>query len=148
MVLKVILSLGFSLFSLGGAMAQVYSPDTVPTATNGKGVFVRYLATPKHQNTKSAFIAHVTFPAGAKVAEHRDFTEEYLYFLKGSGKIWINDKVYEVKPGSLAYTPKDAKVKFEGSSAGPIEVLQVFAPSGPEKKYNGLKAVDSAKGKK
>ncbi|MCB0385203.1 MAG: cupin domain-containing protein, partial [Bdellovibrionales bacterium] len=75
--------------------AQVFNLETAPTKTNGKGTFVRYLGTPEFQKTKSAFVAHVTFPPGAMVPEHRDFTEEFLYIIKGSGKIWINDQEYE-----------------------------------------------------
>ncbi len=97
---------------------------------------VRFLATPKLNSTKSAFVSHLTMQPGSSVPEHRDFTEEYIFMLEGSGTIWMDDVKHEVKKGDLIYMPANAKVRFQASKSEKVKVLQIFAPPGPEKKYD------------
>ena len=77
-------------------------------------------------------------PAGGKVPEHRDPTEEYLYVLSGGGTLWIDGKKNKIGAGDTVYMPAKALVKFEAGKK-PVEVIQVFAPAGPEKKYDSWK---------
>lgn len=84
---------------------------------------------------ENAYVGLLKMGGEGKVPEHRDPTEEYLYFLSGSGTMHINDKTYEVEAGSAVYMPSNAKVSFEGHSKDDIEVVQVFAGPGPSKKY-------------
>ena len=106
------------------------------TLKHPKGAMVKFLISSKVQHAKHGFMALLTLPPGGKVPEHRDPTEEYLYFLEGEGHIWINDQKFLVKKGHSVYMPANAKVKFEGAKKGPIKVLQFFAPPGPEVKYD------------
>lgn len=103
------------------------------------GAVVKFLASPETHDTKAAFFAHLTLPANSKVAEHRDASEEYLYFLEGKGTIWINDKKYDVDEKDLVYMPANSKVRFEAGDR-PVRLIQVFAPLGSEKKYDTWKA--------
>lgn len=136
----------FALPCAAGAQGSVVNVADAPAATHaGSGAVVKFLATPNGQGTQSAFVAHLTVKAGGKVPEHRDATEEFLYVLSGKGTIWIDDARFEVKPGSLIYTPANAKVKFEAGPDQDVAVLQVFAPPGPEKKYATWSVADKAK---
>ncbi len=108
---------------------------------HAKGAQVEFLATPGHHATRSAFMAKLHLPAQGEVPEHRDATEEYIYVLSGHGMLWINDEKHEIKAGSSVYMPAQALVKFVAGDE-PVEVLQFFAPPGPEKKYEDWKPVE------
>ena len=129
-MLKVILS----VFLVVPSFAGVVHIDDATKKKNKSGIEVRFLATPKEQKTKSAFMAHMTIPAGAKVPVHKDKSEEYIYVLEGEGMVWINGGLFPVKAGSSVFMPADAEVSFIN---GPKEtkVIQFFAPLGAEKRY-------------
>ena len=86
----------------------------------------------------NAFIGLLTMAGGGQVPEHRDASEEYIHVMKGSGKLFIDDKAYDLKAGTTVFMPANSKVRYEN---GPEELmaLQVFA--GPESaaKYDGWK---------
>ena len=126
----IILFFSFSGFSF------VRNLDDAPKKNHPKGAEVRLLSQGK---SKSAFMGHLTVPAGGKVPLHRDATEEMLYVLSGRGSIFIDEKEYKIKKDDFVYMPPKSKVRFENGNQ-PLEVLQVFAPLGPEKKYNGWKS--------
>lgn len=44
---------------------------------------------------------------------HPDF-DEYWYVIEGSGKVWLDDEVYNVEVGDLAITPGGVSHKAEG----------------------------------
>ncbi len=119
--------------------AGVVTPlDKAVAKKHKKGAKVQFLVT-KGIGAKSGFMSILTLPAGGQVPEHRDETEEYLYVLDGEGTIWIDDKSYKLKKEDSVFMPAKAKVKFLASKKGPVKVLQVFTPQGPEKKYNSWK---------
>lgn len=137
----VILLTGMFAPAVALAGGSVVNLEEAPEKIHEKsGAEVKFLATPEGQDTKAAFVAHLTVKAGGLVPEHRDSTEEYLYVLSGEGTIWIDDVKHEVCPGSLIYMPANAKAKFQAGGED-VKVLQVFAPPGPEKKYEGWKRV-------
>ena len=82
----------------------------------------------------NAFVGRLEMAPGAKVPEHRDATEEYIYILEGSGTISIDDVKHEVGPHSAVYMPAGAKVTYQNGDA-PLVAVQVFAAPGPEAKY-------------
>ena len=84
----------------------------------------------------NAYLGLLEMEGDGKVPEHRDPTEEFIYFLSGSGTMHIDDQTYEVGTGSAIYMPTDAKVSFEGAGGEKIRVVQVFAGPGPSKKYD------------
>ena len=128
MTLKIIIFLlSFSGFSF------VQNLDQAPIKKHTKGAEVRLLSKGK---SKRAFVAHLTVPAGGKVPLHRDTSEEMIYVLNGKGMIFIDGKKYEIKKNDFIYMPPNSEVRFENGTQ-PLKVLQVFAPMGPEKKYDG-----------
>ena len=110
--------------------ASVVAPieRVVHAAPHGKAT-ITHLA-----EGKNAYLGRLTLLGGAKVPEHRDTTEEYLYILEGRGEVVIDDVTYPVGPGSAIYMPANAKVSYTN---GPDELvtLQVFAGPVPAKKY-------------
>lgn len=115
---------------------RVVHVDEAPVRTHPKGVArVRTLASPA-DGTQHAFVAVLEMDAGAGVPQHRDPTEEYVYVLEGGGTITIDGQAHAIAPGHLVYMPADSEVSFQGTADGPTRVLQVFAPAGPERKYD------------
>ena len=88
---------------------------------------------------KNAFFAKLTMDPGAKVPKHRDSTEEYIYILKGNGKISIEGKWYPVSVGDTIFMPANALVEFHNGKES-LEAIQVFSGPEPAKKYNKWKA--------
>lgn len=83
---------------------------------------------------KNAYVGRLQLAPGAKVPEHRDPTEEYIYFLHGGGTMYVDDKAYEVRPGHVVYMPARAKVRYDNGDKT-TKVLQIFAGPEPAKKY-------------
>ncbi|MCA9689630.1 MAG: cupin domain-containing protein [Nannocystaceae bacterium] len=84
---------------------------------------------------QNAFVGKLVMPAGGKVPEHRDATEEYIHVLEGGGVMMIDDTRYELGPGATVFMPKNAKVSFENGDAQ-LVALQVFAGPEPAAKYD------------
>jgi quercetin dioxygenase-like cupin family protein len=124
----------FALLSNLWASAEVISVSSVNKKAHVKsGATIQALSGPGINSAKSAFIGYLKIPAKGSVPEHRDETEEYIFITKGEGKMWIDDKEYVVKVQDLVFMPANSKVKFEAKTD--FEALQMFAPSGPERKY-------------
>ena len=131
-ILTGVLTFGLSAFS--APKGYVLSLGDAPSKKHSKGAEVLFLASPEIHGNKSLFMSVLKVPAKGKVPEHKDPTEEYLYVLKGTGTLWIDDQELKIGPRMVVYMPAGAKVRFQADNK-PVEVLQVFAPSGPEKKY-------------
>lgn len=89
------------------------------------------------QGTQSAFLGVLDVDPGAGVPKHRDPTEEYIYVLEGGGEITIDGRAFPLRAGSAVFMPADAEVSFQAMEGTPTRVVQVFAPRGPETKYDG-----------
>ena len=77
---------------------------------------------------ENAFFGKLWLEANARVPEHQDATEEYLYILAGSGTIHINGPpIPSVK--HAIYMPAGATVSFEMGM--PLEAIQVLCPHPP-----------------
>lgn len=107
---------------------QVVSQYTTQWAESGKAN-VTELA-----RGDNAFLGKLWLAPGAKVPEHQDETEEYLYILQGSGTLTLNGKTHIVTAGSTIYMPAKATVSFENNDQ-PLEAIQVFSGPEPAKKY-------------
>lgn len=86
----------------------------------------------------NAYVGFLEMEPGAKVPEHQDASEEFIYLLEGSGVITIDGKQQPVEAGTMIFMPANATVSFENGKQ-PTKGLQVFA--GPESatKYDGWK---------
>ena len=120
---------------------QTFEPKVIhrtdaPKRQVGKGQAVATLLA----QGKNAYVGRLEIAPGAGVPEHRDPTEEYIYFLFGGGTMHVDGKKYEVRPGHLVYMPANAKVSYENGDET-TKVLQFFAGPEPAKKYDDWKVV-------
>jgi quercetin dioxygenase-like cupin family protein len=92
---------------------------------------------------EGAFLGVLTLEPGARVPEHRDQTEEYLYVLRGGGQITIDGVVAELRSGVAVLMPAGAAVSYVN---GPevTEVVQVFAGPSPADKYEAWAPISGA----
>lgn len=104
---------------------------TVRVAPSGKARV--QIFTPPDPERKS-FLGLLTLDPGAKVPLHRDESEELIYVLEGGGQIWIDGRLYSLKPGDAAFMPPGSEVRFEGGATA-TKVLQVFVPATSARKY-------------
>jgi quercetin dioxygenase-like cupin family protein len=87
-----------------------------------------------------AFVGHLRMDPGAAVPEHRDASEEYIYVLRGSGRITIDGHDHPVGPGTGIFMPANAKVSFQNGDQEMV-AIQVFAGPESAKKYTKWKRV-------
>ena len=87
----------------------------------------------------NAFVGRLEMDPGVSIPEHRDATEEYIHILEGSGRIHIDDRTYEVQPGTTIFMPAGSKVRFDNGSKKLVG-LQVFAGPEPAKKYDAWRS--------
>lgn len=121
-------------------------PAPIPQVVGPAAAQKRYLPNGKataslYVTGDNAFVGRLEMAPGAKVPQHRDPTEEYIYVIEGSGTITIDGERSEVGPNTAIYMPAGAEVSFQNGAA-PFVALQVFAKPGPEAKY--LKWSDKA----
>ena len=93
---------------------------------------------------KAAFLGRLTIAPGVHIPEHRDETEEYLYFLQGGGELYIEGKKILVTAGDAVYMPAKALVSYQNGSVETV-VVQVFAGPSPAKKYDRWKSLPTTK---
>lgn len=115
------------------------------TKVHPKGASVQILSDARKDRKGHVFVAKLTIPANGKVPAHRDPSDEYVYVLSGSGVMTVGEskKGVKISKGDTVLIEAGAEIWFQAGDQ-PVEVLQVFDPSGPEKKYDSWKQVPAA----
>jgi quercetin dioxygenase-like cupin family protein len=119
----------------GPAPRVITATATAATRTAPNGAATVRLLVDRSAGATSAFLAVLDMKAGAAVPEHADATEELIYVMEGSGEIIVDGQTHAVQVGDAIFMPAGAKVRFQNGDA-PFKALQVFAPMGPEAKYD------------
>jgi len=121
------------------AVAREAGPVLLPAVAHRDGVPPRVSPPGTAQVVElargdKAFLGVLTLAPDARVPEHQDPTEEYLYVLSGGGTITIDGHQAELRPGVGVFMPAGATVSYVN---GPevTEVVQVFAGPEPADKY-------------
>lgn len=65
--------------------------------------------------------------ASAKKHVHKNH-DETLYFVKGTGQLFIRDKWVDVKPGSIHFNPAGKVHTVRNTGQEPLVVISIFAP--------------------
>jgi quercetin dioxygenase-like cupin family protein len=120
-----------------GSKGQVIRNAASKTAPSGKAKAIPLIH--KGMGAESAYMGLLEMEAGTKVPVHRDPTEEYIYVLAGGGTVTIDGEAHIAYQGDAIFMPANAEVSFVSSEKGETHVLQVFAPGGPESKYDSWK---------
>jgi mannose-6-phosphate isomerase-like protein (cupin superfamily) len=70
---------------------------------------------------------------GIKGVEHSHTVEHAWYILSGTGKIFMEGKVYEMKAGMAIFAPAEVPHRIEVDGKEPLRYIVVYAPPGPER---------------
>ena len=104
--------------------------------TAPSGMATVYRIAGDEEGAKNAFFGVLEIQPGARVPVHRDATEEYLYIVRGAGKITIDGKTTDIKEDFAIFMPAGAEVTFEATGTETVRAVQFFSGQGPEAKYD------------
>jgi mannose-6-phosphate isomerase-like protein (cupin superfamily) len=76
------------------------------------------------------FIISTLAPHGGCTDFHgHDDAGELMIFMSGTGKAWVGDTEYELKPGVAIYAPAGVQHKTLNTGSVPLEIACVFTPA-------------------
>lgn len=116
--------------------AQVVSNNDVPTY-----IAPNNLAEVNHliENDCDHYMGTLIVKESMKVPAHTHLkSDEYLYMIKGKGKLMIANKIYQVKKGDGIFIPKGVLHSYKNESKI-SEFVQVYTPKGPEQRFKKWK---------
>ena len=84
----------------------------------------------------SAYLGHFEAKPGLSIPEHVHVgASEYLFIMKGEGRMTVEGKEFPVSSGDAIQVPPDTKHSFVSTGSVPLEALQLYTPSGPEQRF-------------
>ena len=100
------------------------APDAI--APDGSEIYYRVL------NATRASLVEVVLPVGAvsRPVRHRT-VEEIWYFLAGTGSVWVDGEMHEVRPGSTVVIPTGGAFHFAATGEEPLRFLCYTSPPWP-----------------
>ena len=79
----------------------------------------------------------LTLAGGAEVKAHLHKThDETVYIIKGTGKMLVNDKWVDIKPGTLHFNPMGKVHHTKNTGNEPIVVISIYTPAMKEPDTN------------
>lgn len=108
-------------------MAEGLAPTRV--ADNGNAQITLF------GESDSGFMGKLRVKPGAKLPQHTDKSDEFLYVLKGTGTLTVDSKTYDLSPNTAVYIPGGSKVSFENGGRV-FEAVQFFSPPDSANKYS------------
>ncbi len=95
-----------------------------------KGRSYKLLASSETIGCKNLCAGVSFFPAGKHGPGHIHLKEEeVIYCLKGTGEAIIDDKHFEIKPGTVVYFPPGSLHSINNTGKVKIRLLFMFSPS-------------------
>src|SRR5882757_7417911 len=64
---------------------------------------------------------------GQAPGHHHPF-DQVVYVIEGEMRMWIGDEVHDLRPGDVAYIPRDVPHGGSPSNGKPVHVMEIFAP--------------------
>jgi len=88
-----------------------------------------YLVTPKLFGTKAIKGEMIIYPSGATGANHHhEGAEHFMYFLRGRGTVYVNEKPFSVREGDVVYYPDRDRHYLSASEGEEMAFAEFFAP--------------------
>jgi quercetin dioxygenase-like cupin family protein len=117
------------------AAPRVRAPgDWLPIAGGAGAVAILFDA--ESAGDAAAYVGVLRAQPGMTVPEHtHPGSTELLYVLSGTGIMTVEGDEHPVHPGMGIQIPPDTRHAFAVTSAGPVEVVQFYTPSGPEQRF-------------
>lgn len=88
-----------------------------------------YLITPKLFGTKAIKGEMIIYPSGTTGANHHhEGAEHFMYFLRGRGTVYANEKPFPVREGDVVYFPDRERHYLSASEGEEMAFVEFFAP--------------------
>ena len=88
-----------------------------------------YLVTPRLFGTKAIKGEMIIYPAGTTGANHHhEGAEHFMYFLRGRGTVYANEKPFPVREGDVVYYPDRERHYLSASEGEEMAFAEFFAP--------------------
>lgn len=88
-----------------------------------------YLVTPKLFGTKAIKGEMIIYPKGTTAANHyHEGAEHFMYFLRGSGTAYANEKPFPVRKGDVVYYPDRERHYLSAADNEEMVFVEFFAP--------------------
>ena len=103
---------------------KTVSLDDVP-ADRRRGGEIRTLLSPKTVQSTSGFMGVARLQPGERIAEHyHPYSEEFVFCIRGTLEVDVDDKIVEVPAGSAILVPKEKRHRLRNVGDG--EAFAVF----------------------
>lgn len=99
-------------------------PDAI--APDGSEIHYRVL-----NATRASLVEVVLKPGGVSRPVRHRTVEEIWYFLAGTGKVWLDGKLADVRAGSTVLIPTGRAFQFEATGDEPLRFLCYTSPPWP-----------------
>jgi oxalate decarboxylase/phosphoglucose isomerase-like protein (cupin superfamily) len=120
-------------------MVQSIDPHSVPTQTFEWGAIKWFVTPDRTAGSGLTFGEVVLLPGKGHDRHNHPESEEILYVLSGEGEQMINDEPpFRVKAGDTIYVPTAVFHSTFNTGWGPLRLLALYNPGGPEKVLEGL----------
>ena len=121
-----------------GPAKDVEAEDVVIAGQKLEGVKIRWLI--KDSDGAKAFaMRYFTLDPNAHIPAHKHPYEHEIYIVKGSARIRIEGKTYEVKEGYFLFIPPNAEHEYWAGSSGVEFLCLIPLKNTVDEKYNPCK---------
>ena len=96
----------------------------IEAVAEGNDFFRDEIVTGEHSQ-----ITVMSIEAGEDIGEETHDVDQALIFVKGTGKSIMDDKEYDIEPGTLAFVPAGTKHNFINTGKEKLKLFTLYAPS-------------------
>jgi len=125
----------FNLEEMKIEMLEALERGSHPNGRLLNGRIVVVLATPDNGTSRDIAIGLSAIPAGLSTEEHSHPAEEIATVLSGNAIIYMDDVPYDVKPGSVIYTPSMVRHRTQVTDDEIYLSWWMYAPAGSESRW-------------
>lgn len=80
-----------------------------------------------NSTTNGISFGNMEVPPGGLLHTHHHAEEEAYFVQRGSGKVYLNDRVFNIEAGSIVFIPGDASHGVKNDGKDTLELLWIFA---------------------
>jgi quercetin dioxygenase-like cupin family protein len=126
------------IFNLDEMKCEMLEALEIGSHPNGRflnGRIVVVLATPDNGTAKDIAIGLSAIPPGLSTEEHFHPAEEVATVLSGRATIFIDDIPFKVGPGSVIFTPSNARHRTQVDQGEIFLSWWIYSPAGSESRW-------------
>jgi len=125
----------FDLEDMKREMLEALERGSHPNGRLLNGRIVVVLATPDNGTAKDIAIGLSAIPSGLSTEEHFHPAEEVATVLSGHATVFIDDIPFKVGPGSVIFTPSNARHRTQVDQGEIFLSWWIYSPAGSESRW-------------